>query len=432
MKKLFVTLCVTLVFASPFLAQLKVIEDSGRKPKWVGGVVKDYVIGVGTGKDIEVAKTNCLTDIKSNIAKSVADYVKSSSELNKTETNGKNVASYFETYSANVQSETADIPSLKGISLSKAEEFYWEKVQNKSTGAVVVNYHIKYPFSEMDLRKIIMEFEKVERELNEKLEEIIMGADTIASVEEMISNIAQLESMLKSFKDNRKTKVEGAIAKYSTMLSSISLVPIKNDIGDLSYATKLGERFVYTMQKPRVTSYGNCAQTTSITSERSNWFIVYKYANCFDDPANAVNVEYMFNGKKVSNKFNFDINKNKVDIFLKNDINITTVQQEGNAISESKCELTFVSKHATPVLIEKVILDVQGAPPIIFNNVNQEFEGKGDHEIVLKCTQRLEKNKYSSNNQSSSVNGSINWKNKATGEKGTYKIFDQKFTTDWQ
>ncbi len=431
MKKIFSTLLISLVFAGSFIAQIKVIEDSGRKPKWVSGVAKDYVIVVGTGKDLETAKTNALISIKENIARSVAEYVKSSSELNKSESNGKNMASYFETYNANVKTETADIPSLKGISLSKAEEFWWEKTKNKSNGAEAVNYHIKYPFPEIELRKIIMEFQKIDRELTEKLDNIVAAAETLESIEEMITNIAELQAMMKSFKDNRQTKAEGAIAKYNTMLKSVSLVPVKNDLGEIIFTTKLGERIVWTMQKPQVSSYSKCAQTTNITSDKSNWTIQYKYGNCYDDAMNAIEVNFTFNGNKISNKFNFDINKNKVDIFLKNDINITTLQNDGNAISQAKCELTFVSKYATPLIIEKVILDVQGAPPIIFNDVNKEFEGKGDHELTLQCMQRLEKAKYSSNNQSSAVNGSINWRNKATGEKGTTKIFDNKYSTDW-
>lgn len=430
MKKLFSTLLILLVFAGTFMAQIKVIDDSGKKPKWVNGIEKDYVIVVGTGKDLETAKINAMISVKENIAKSVAEYVKSSSELSKTETNGKNMASFFETYNAKTQTETADIPSLKGISPSKAEAFWWEKTRNKANGEEAVNYHIKYPFPEIELRKIIMEFQKIDRELTEKLENIVNAAETIESIEEMITNIAELEAMMKSFKDNRKTKAEGAIAKYNTMLKSVSLVPVKNDLGDLTFMTKLGERVVWTMQKPQVNSYGKCAQTTSVTSEKSTWHILYKYANCFDDPMNAITVDFTFNGNKISNKFNFDINKNRVDIFFKNDINFTTVTKDGNAISESKCELTFVSKFATPIIVEKVVIDVQGAPPIIFNGVNAEFEGKGDHELVLKCTQRLDK-QYSSNNQASAVNGSVNWKNKATGEKGTTKIFDQKYSTDW-
>ncbi|HBX50112.1 MAG: hypothetical protein A2275_01080 [Bacteroidetes bacterium RIFOXYA12_FULL_35_11] len=430
MKNLATLLVITLLFAGQIFAQLKTIEDSGKKPKWISGVIKDYIIVVGTGKDVEEAKRNALISVKESVAKSVADYVKSSSELSKSESYGT-MSSYFETYNAKTTTQTADIPALKGISESKVEAYWWEKVQNKKTGDIAVNYHVKYPFSELELGKIIMEFKILDKELTEKLNLILEEADTISSVERMIQNIAELSSMMKGFLDARKTKCETGIAKYNSMLQSISLVPMKNDLGDLTYATKLGDRFVYTMQKPQIVSHEKCAQVTSITSDKSNWFVKYKYQNCFDNPANALTVKYMFNGKIVTNNFHFDINKNKVDVFLKNDINFTTVAQDGKNITESKCEITVVSKYASPFIIEKVVFNVEDQAPIIFNNVNAQFEGRGDHELVLKCTQALNKEKYSANNRTSGVGGTINYKNVATGEKGTYKIFDQKYSTDW-
>lgn len=430
MKNLAVLLVIALTFSSQLFAQLKTIEDSGKKPKWIGGVIKDYIIVVGTGKDIEEAKRNALLSVKENVAHSVADYVKSSSELSKSESFGT-MSSYFETYNAKTTTQTADIPALKGISESKAEAYWWEKVQNKKTGDIFVNYHIKYPFSELELGKIVMEFKIMDKELTEKLDLILAEADTITSVERMVQNIAELTSLMNRFMDARKTKCETGIAQYNSMLKSISLVPVNNELGDLTYETRLGERIVWTMQKPQVLSNGKCAQITSITSDKSKWFIKYKYANCFDDPANAITVKYMFSGKQVSNDFHFDINKNKVNIFLKNDINFTTVSQSGSSVTESKCEITIVSKFAAPFVIEKVVLNVPDQAPIIFNNVNAKFEGKGDHELVLKCTQALDKAKYSANNRTSGVGGTINYKNLTTGESGTYKIFDQKFTTDW-
>ena len=68
--------------------------------------------------------------------------------------NRNNVINTIEKFKNTSTVETADIPSLKGISLNKVSEYYWEKLQDKDTKKITVAYHVKYPFSEAELQKL--------------------------------------------------------------------------------------------------------------------------------------------------------------------------------------------------------------------------------------------------------------------------------------
>ena len=84
--------------------------------------------------------------------------------------------------------QTADIPSLKGISLNKVSDFYWEKIQNKKTKEITVAYHVKYPYSEAELQKLIREFNKKDQEMTSKLNGIVNNIDDIKSIELISTN----------------------------------------------------------------------------------------------------------------------------------------------------------------------------------------------------------------------------------------------------
>ncbi|PLX17239.1 MAG: hypothetical protein C0599_14030 [Salinivirgaceae bacterium] len=121
-------------------AQMKFDESSQRKaPKWVNGLVKDYIIIVGTGSDLEKAKEDALVRIKEKIIRAVAENVVFESKMTRKEDMLNNLSSYAENYESTTQSKSADVSFVKGISLNKAEEFYWEKLKDKKTGEKIAH-----------------------------------------------------------------------------------------------------------------------------------------------------------------------------------------------------------------------------------------------------------------------------------------------------
>ena len=73
-----------ILFLFPFvacMAQIRVVEKSGRQPSWVNGLEKDYIIVVGTAGNIQDAQQNALNMVKERIVSSVAENVQTSSEM---------------------------------------------------------------------------------------------------------------------------------------------------------------------------------------------------------------------------------------------------------------------------------------------------------------------------------------------------------------
>jgi len=81
---------ITLTFA-----QDKLLEKSGKQPKWVNGLEKDFIIVTGTGPTAQDAQQNALSNVKAQIVSSVAENVKASSEVRKEEASFNNNVNAF-------------------------------------------------------------------------------------------------------------------------------------------------------------------------------------------------------------------------------------------------------------------------------------------------------------------------------------------------
>ncbi|MBE9468051.1 MAG: hypothetical protein IMY72_06980 [Bacteroidetes bacterium] len=432
MKKILLlalTLITVVASYNPTFAQKKrkVLKKSERHaPSWVNGLEEDFIIVVGSGSDIEQAQQNALNKVKERIVTSIAENIKTSSDYQRKELTANNVSNFFENYETNTKTQSADIAFVKGISLSKASAFYWEEVR-ESNSSVRAYYHIKYPFSKFRLKKLINEFEKADRKLTEQLTAITDNIDNINSIEEIINGIKELGSLKESFIDQRKKTAELGIIQLKSKLKSIAIVPIDNTLGEIVYTLKIGDKIVTTARKPRVTS--KCAKIISTLNNQDSWTISYDYSNCYEDPDNCIKVEYNFSGVKVKNQFNFNINAKKIDIFIHDDINFSALEQEDSTVTRTKCNIAIVSKYDTPFIIEKIILKWKGLSPVIIDNINMDFQGKGNHDLELFIEQPLEKEAYSAKKQSL-ISGSIHYSS-TSGEKRTYKLYNQQVTTNW-
>ena len=292
MKKLtcaILLLCFNLVaFTQP-----KVLEKSGRKPDWINGIEKDFIIVSGSGATINDAQNSALMIIKERIVSSVADNVKATSVMQTEETNtNKSVHSFFEKYSSQVKSESGKVPYLQGISLSNASEYYWEKLSDKKANKTFFEYHIKYPFPEFELKKLVSDFKFRDKELTDNLNRIEEEAETVTSIEKIESNLDELKALQDAFIDARLDKVNTVSARYRGLYKSVELTEIENTTGLLKFALRLNDRIISTVKKPTVSS--GCARINGTKNNVTDWEIRYDYANCYEDPENNVAVSFRF------------------------------------------------------------------------------------------------------------------------------------------
>lgn len=425
--------CVTLFLLAGIVAfaQPKVVDKSGKKPSWVNGLEKDFVIVSGSGPTIEEAQKNALMLIKERIVLSVAENVKAKSEMKTEEANYNNsVSTFLEKYSSQVTSQSGKVPYLQGISLSNANEYYWEKLYDKKTNQTVFNYHIKYPFPEFELQKLVSDFRMRDQEMTDNLNRLEEEVDTVSSIEQIEKNIDELRALQDAFVDARADKVNVVIARYKNLYQSIELSAVENSLGMLKFVLRLGNRTISTVKKPVVKS--ECARITGVKNNITDWEVTYDYDNCYEDPENNIQITYRFGNATVSKKFFFNVAATKAEVYLNEAVQFSKIEEDADNITASTCNLTLVSKYDTPVVIEKVTLEFKGVPPIVVEDVNQTFSGKGNHSLKLTVNSPLPKQLTTAIGKANPVlSGSIQFRNQSTGVVSTYRIYNQQYTTNW-
>ncbi|MBN2756275.1 MAG: hypothetical protein JXR51_03785 [Bacteroidales bacterium] len=411
-------------------AQEKILDKSHKKkPAWVNGTEKDFIIVTGRGKTIDEAKDNVLTEIRNEIVNSVAIYVNSASEISIENVNKNNVINTIEKFKNTSSVQTADIPSLKGITLNKVSDYYWEKFQDKKTKEITVAYHVKYPFSEMEHKKLVAEFNKKDQEMTSKLNLILENIEKTNQIEELSANIKELQYLSDYFVDQRKKQADLGIIKIKDMLKSIEIVPLENNLGVLTYTLKIGDKFYASSQKPKYKN-SECVTIISKTSEEHIQTIKYSYEDCMEDEKNYIEIKYKFANTNVEQKFYFDITSDMVQIFLKGDINMKASDKDEENVNGFTCDFTVVSKYDAPFIIEKVVLNWPGLSPITVSNINEEYEGKGAHSFILDLVDKIDLKKTSSKNKPN-IEGTIFYKSKTKGETKRHNFYNQSVNTDW-
>jgi len=430
MKKYFLLLFAALFISGNCFSQDKVIDRSGKKPKWVNGLEKDYIITVGSDITIQNAQKKALSMVKESIVSSVAENVKSVSKLKSQETNINNrIFNFLQRFTTQTTTESTKVPFLQGISLSLVNDFYWEKMRRKDK-STYFNYYIKYPFSSSKLLKLVQEFKQRDKEFTGHLQNLISQSDSVKSIEQIEKNINELKILQGYFIDNRKEMAELGISNYLSLLGSVELVELDNEPGLLKYALKLGTKIISTIKKPMIKSA--CARITSFTNHTNYFLVKYDFGNCYEDPENNLTIKYRFGNTVIQKKFYFDISANKTSIFVTDTFHFLSVSKGENKVNASVLDLIVISKYDSPFTIEKVVINFKGLTPVIINEINQSFSGKGVHNLKLKINQPINIDESSSSRKTlSMLSGYIYYKSNISGEIKSYRIYNQSYTTDW-
>lgn len=412
-------------------AQIRVLERSGRQPSWVNGLEKDYIIASGTGATLHDAQENALNMIKQRIVTSVAENVRTSSEIRIEEQSVNNKVNLFlENFSSQTQTESAQVPFLKGVSLSKAEDYYWEKTQNRSDNVIRYNYHIKYPFPEFELQKLVMDFSIRDRQLSNELEEALESIDNLTSIEEIKSKIGELRILSDYFMDGRKDRARLGINRLQNILNSVQIVEIESSPGQVKYALKLNNNYIKTTINPRV--FSECARITGTQTKQEYTVINYNFDNCYDDPENHILVSYRLGSTTLQNKFYFDIKADVIEIFVNEPIRIMSTERKDDKVSKSTLYLTVISRYETPFKIDRVILDLPGHGPLYLENINAQFQGKGNHSLQINIDEDILIDNTSTVGQRRTVlSGHIHYSSLSGSDSKTHRLFNQDYSTNW-
>lgn len=279
----------------------KVEEASARKvPAWVNSAGKDYLCVTAAAADIEAAKAAVLEDIKKQIAQSIATRIVSESLLTTSTVQTGSNMDKTSTLESSILSRTARLPYIGEISLSKVSDYYWERRRDRSTGLITYFYAVKYPFTEFEMKKLVLEYQAHDKSLDERLSGYEGETDFITSIEQIGETIGELRLLQAEFDslDPRYDRVQNLIAKYRSLYDRITVNIVQEKKGMAVACLYLDGRSISTGQRPVFQS--ECLTDITYSYEGNSLVIGYNDEYCYEDDDNTLTVRFRAGNKYIS------------------------------------------------------------------------------------------------------------------------------------
>jgi hypothetical protein len=205
------------VFALLFFQIISIGQkESGKRPYWVDGTEKGYLIVSATSSSIQLAKDKAFSKVRENVILSVAvqvNYTSSSSVSEKIKNNSRD---FSEEFVAKVKLHAGQLGFVNGISESKIADFYWVKTSKKKE-PLKFEYYIKYPFSDDDLNSLIADYNreifKREQELKQLKKEVFSTSNS-DSLLMVFQKVKVFRTQPDFYDDNALSLMENEIKEF--------------------------------------------------------------------------------------------------------------------------------------------------------------------------------------------------------------------------
>jgi hypothetical protein len=412
------------------ISQEKAVERSGKTPKWINSTQKDFIIESGKGASIDEAKDRALINVKESIVKSVAEKITSSSEEKTQQVRQDNSYKISGNFQTVINSRTADLPFIKGISLNKVSDFYWEKLKDKKTGAIIYSYYLKYPFTDFELQSIILDYEMSQKRIEDELNEAIDGINEITTVEQILEKIQNLRGIVPQLDENEKRIASMNIVKLEGILKSISLEDIVNQKGTLKYFLVNGDRHFKTNLKPKVNS--NCASNFRTSLVGDTVILRYDSPDCFEAVSNYISAEYFVGSYSIKNSFPLILSQNKAELLISGTLQLRSDEKDTLEVANYEVLIPIQSKFGDEIIIKSVSIKLAGHPDIIFKNLSNIILNNGMNEVSLKGQTSLKRSSYIFSDVSNLlVSGVVSYLLPKTGETSQFRFFNEHILFNW-
>lgn len=404
MKKtilLFVFSFVGATVLSGLSAQEKVVEKSAKKPPvWVSGVAQEYIITSAIAGDLETAKSQALEDVRKQVIRAVAENVSLTSQgMTQQRIEHNQIDLFVDNFTSDYQTQSAPIPYITGISLSNAEDSYWEKRQDKKTKAISYLYAIKYPLPEAELRKMIMAFEKQDQEMYGKYNKLESQLTDVRSLEQIDRAILELNPLIAYFFDRvRKNAASSLQQQYTDLYKNISFRVFSNKLGDHRFGLMLNGKTLSTSQ--RMTVKSDDAYDINVAQLGDTIAVKYQFNGAEYDRLNDVTVNTRIGGKSVPHRFTFVWHKSKVKLYPEKTVYLTASLKNDSVIGQIDIRIPLRSEYNSHYIIRGLSLDVPGlSAPVILDDLDLIFNRKqetikvffdGEIELLHLLNNRLD------------------------------------------
>lgn len=277
----------------------KLAETSNKeKPEWIGNrPMGSHMVKIDKAESLSVAEIEAINSLINKIASSVAISVISTTETT-TKCNDDECIRRMESV---IKTKVGKMPAIQGISLTKAE-VYWERYVEKKSKQTYYVYYILYPFPDHELDKLIDEYNKNERAVNDKIDNFKTSLPDIDNTAVLLDNIAEMKTMLIEYKDDDEKciRLDNIISLYEKVFDNIYVDVVENSNGLLLIQLKHDEKVIKTNSLPQLR--GECARDFNKRHKGDAIEIKFNTFDCYEQDDNYVDVRFNFGKKRVIKK----------------------------------------------------------------------------------------------------------------------------------
>lgn len=389
MKKHFLFAFALIVLILSACKTERVLQKSSTKPSWVHGLQRNYIIVEGVGANQNEAKNKAFTALRDKIVSSVAVNVSSNSSIQINESTLNQINKYQESTAFETQINSDFLNALRGISLNKVEEFYWERIRYKKEKKEQVHYHIKYPFSDFDLNKLIREWEELDKNLSKELERLQENIRSTNKLSELIGYQAQAERLEDVFNEPRKTRAALLKTEAENMLSRLEIEVEMHQLGELILQARIsGKAYdpgeMYTLKS-------NCIRLLSQKYDQNLQHSILHYDSDFCKSNTEVFTIQLQFGKMLNQKeIELPHSEGTIRAMIIGDVRIIDPK---NNTRKRKWTMSLRSLSDIPFEVTRVDMIAErkanalrgllgkSVPTQIRESLNHKINGKGDYEL---------------------------------------------------
>lgn len=280
----------------------RMLQSSQKKrPAWLHGVEQGYIIVLGKGETHEAARDKAMLAIKDQVVNAIAVQVISSTTMTTQEETQNDIARFMDNFENTIDVNSEYFDALKGISVSRATDFYWEELGRKDNK--YINYHIKYPFSDIELRGLIADFERYDRAIADQIE-AIEKVKSPSSVEQILENINKVNYLYDIASSDKRKRAKALRNQLEYMLSDIRIERLEDRPGFVRYNLQLYDNKINTRQTPDI--YASCSiEVNKVTAYPNYTEVDYQFENCNMQVSQYITISYNFDGYRTERNFYF-------------------------------------------------------------------------------------------------------------------------------
>ncbi|MCX4358672.1 MAG: hypothetical protein OSJ22_03425 [Rikenellaceae bacterium] len=389
-------------------AAVKVVERSSKKaPVWLNTMETEYIITSAVADDLERAKALCMDNIRTQVIESVAQNVQSSSASTLSqETMTSGITDFVDNFSSTFKTQAATVPFLTGISASKAEDYYWEKRQDKDTGEITWLYSIKYPFPRIELKRLVDIFDTNDRKMVARYEQLRAEYDDIESVEQIDKAVSDLKPLIDYFFDDvRKGDALTLQRNYSALYGRIFLSEVSSRPGEYVYRLMLGDNPVSISRKPSLKS----ETLTQLHAEKrgTEWVVTYDYSDAEVNEQNVIRLSQRIGPLSIREEIFADLAGTVIEIKPVGEVSMSAEVRTDSVVSGITMRMDANTNH-NDLKIKGVTLRVPGIMmPVIADGLDIALTGRGVDTVTLTLPGPYEIDTAKDNTRINILRGSI-------------------------